>query len=120
TMDSVLPRDQRNDAIIYHANDLTSSYIRNDGNGKFTIKQLPVQAQLSMLCGMQVEDYDNDGNLDVVINGNDFSTEVNTGRYNALNGLVMKGDGNGNFKALSILQSGIYIPGNGKSLVQLQ
>ena len=40
------------------------------------------------------------------------------GRYDALNGLVLKGDGKGNFKPLSILQSGIYIPGNGKALVK--
>ncbi|MDE3145578.1 MAG: RNA-binding protein, partial [Bacteroidota bacterium] len=40
------------------------------------------------------------------------------GPYDALNGLVLQGDGKGNFSPLSILQSGIYIPGNGKSLVQ--
>jgi hypothetical protein len=32
----------------------------------------------------------------------------------------MKGDGKGNFKSLSMLQSGIYIPGNGKALVSLK
>jgi len=120
TMDSVLPADQRKDAIIYHANNLASSYLRNDGNGKFTLQKLPVQAQLSTLCGISVADFDGDGNLDVVINGNDYGTEVNTGRYDALNGLMLKGDGNGNFSALTVMQSGIYIPGNGKSLVQLR
>lgn len=120
TMDSVLPATERKDAIIYRANDLASAYLRNEGNGKFTLQQLPMQAQLSMLCGMSVADFDGDGNLDVVINGNDYGTEVGTGRYDALNGLLMKGDGQGNFKALTIMESGIYIPGNGKSLVQLR
>ena len=32
---------------------------------------------------------------------------------------MLKGDGRGNFKPLSILESGIYIPGNGKALVKL-
>ncbi|QEC68471.1 RNA-binding protein [Panacibacter ginsenosidivorans] len=120
TMDSVLLADQRKDAIIYHANNLKSCYIRNDGNGKFTLQPLPMQAQLSMLCGMAVEDFDGDGNLDVVINGNDYGTDVSTGRYDALNGLFMKGDGKGNFVPQTILQSGIYIPGNGKALVKLR
>ena len=40
-------------------------------------------------------------------------------RYDAFNGLLLKGDGAGGFKPLSILQSGIYIPGNGKALVKL-
>jgi hypothetical protein len=33
---------------------------------------------------------------------------------------MLKGDGKGGFKAQSILQSGIYIPGNGKALVKLR
>jgi len=65
-------------------------------------------------------DFDGDGNLDVMINGNDFGTEVSVGRYDALNGLMLKGDGKGNFSPQSILQSGIYIPGDGKALVKLQ
>jgi hypothetical protein len=120
TMDSVLTEEQRKDAIIYHANNLRSGYIRNDGNGKFTLQPLPMQAQLSMLCGMAIDDFDGDGNLDVVINGNDYGTDVSTGRYDALNGLFMKGDGKGNFAPQTILQSGIYIPGNGKALVKLR
>ncbi len=55
-----------------------------------------------------------------MINGNDYGTEVSTGRYDALNGLLLKGNGKGGFVAQSILQSGIYIPGNGKALVKLR
>jgi hypothetical protein len=102
------------------ANYLQSSIILNNGNGKFTIRPLPVQAQFSALNGMAVEDFDGDGNLDVAINGNDFGTEVFIGRYDAMNGLLLKGDGAGNFRPLSILESGIYIPGNGKALAMLQ
>ena len=120
TMDSVLSDDDKKDAIIYRANNLASCYIRNDGNGKFTMQQLPIQAQLSMLCGMSVNDFDGDGNLDIIMNGNDYSTEVGTGRADAFNGLMLKGDGKGNFIPQTILQSGIYVPGNGKSLVQLK
>jgi hypothetical protein len=72
------------------------------------------------LNGMVTDDIDGDGNLDIVINGNDYGTEVTTGRYDALNGLVLKGDGKGGFSTQSILQSGIYIPGNGKSLAKLR
>jgi len=119
TMDDVLPADMRKDAIRLKANMLQSVYLRNEGGGKFKIIPLPTQAQISELCGMAVDDFDGDGNLDVVINGNDYGTELTTGRYDALNGLMMKGDGKGNFMPLSILQSGIYIPGNGKALVKV-
>src|SRR5581483_11471311 len=101
------------------ANTLESGYLRNDGHGKFTMIPLPTQAQISELCGMTVDDFDGDGNLDVIINGNDYGTELTTGRYDALNGLMLKGDGKGNFRPLTIMQSGIYIPGNGKALVKV-
>ncbi|SFP61713.1 FG-GAP-like repeat-containing protein [Parafilimonas terrae] len=120
TIDSVLNEEDKKDALIYRANNFASCFIKNDGNGKFTMEQLPAIAQISTLCGMSVEDYDGDGNLDVVINGNNYGIEVSTGRSDALNGLMLKGDGKGNFMAVSILQSGIYIPGNGKSITALK
>jgi hypothetical protein len=69
---------------------------------------------------METGDFDGDGNLDVVINGNDYGSDATIGRYDALNGLMLKGDGKGNFKSLSIVQSGIYIPGDGKALVKFR
>ena len=118
TMQDVLPEDQRKGAVRLKANYLQSCFLRNDGNGKFTVIPLPKEAQVSVLNGLVVEDFDGDGNLDVAISGNDYGTEVSTGQYDALNGLVLMGDGKGNFKPLSILKSGFYIPGNGKALVK--
>lgn len=120
TMDKLFPAEQFKQAQRVEANTFQSVYLRNDGNGTFTMSELPQQAQFSALNGISVADFDGDGNLDVAINGNDYGTEVSVGRYDALNGLVLKGDGKGNFKALSILQSGIFLPGNGKALVQLR
>ena len=118
TMEDVLSPEQRKNALRLKANYLQSAYLRNDGNGKFTMIPLPKEAQVSVLNGMVAEDFDGDGNLDVAINGNDYGTEVSQGRYDALNGLILKGDGKGDFKPMSILQSGIYIPGDGKALVK--
>ena len=119
-MDQVLLPEQQKTAQRLAANNFQSVYLRNDGKGKFSLLPLPQQAQFSILNGMAVADYDGDGNLDIAINGNDYGTEVSVGRYDALNGLVLKGDGKGNFQSLSILQSGIFLPGNGKALVQLR
>ncbi len=120
TINDILTPEQRKGALRLNANTLQSCFLRNEGNGKFTMIPLPKEAQVSVLNGLVVDDFDGDGNLDVAINGNDYGTEVSIGRYDALNGLMLKGDGKGNFKPLSILQSGIYIPGNGKALVKLQ
>ena len=120
TLDELIADFYKGNILRMQAVNLKSSFIRNDGNGRFTMISLPEQAQFSMINGMVAEDFDGDGNLDVIISGNDYGTEVSIGRYDALNGLFLKGDGKGNFRALSILESGIYLPGNGKSLVMLQ
>jgi hypothetical protein len=80
---------------------------------------LPVEAQFSAVNGMVADDFDGDGNLDVLLNGNDYSTSVGIGQYDAFYGLLLKGDGAGGFKPLSMLESGVCIPGNGKALVKL-
>jgi hypothetical protein len=120
TIDELFSQDALKNSLVLRANYFKSSFLRNDGNNKFTLIPLPVQAQISSLNGMITDDVDGDGNLDVVINGNDWGTEVSTGRYDALNGLVLMGDGKGNFISQSIRESGIYIPGNGKALVKLK
>jgi hypothetical protein len=120
TMHDVLNDDQRNNALILQATNFESCLLKNDGKGRFSVIPLPMEAQVSNLCGMVVDDFNGDGNLDVVVNGNDYGTDVSVGRYDALNGLYLEGDGKGNFSAKSILQSGIFIPGNGKALVKLR
>ncbi len=120
TMDSIITPAMRNGAIRLKATMLKSCYLRNDGNGKFTMIPLPLQAQVSPLNGMIVDDFNGDENLDVLMNGNDFGTDVSIGRYDSFNGLLLKGDGKGGFQPLTIQESGIYIPGNGKALVKLR
>ncbi|MEP6467384.1 MAG: VCBS repeat-containing protein, partial [Parafilimonas sp.] len=107
-------------ALHLQANNFNSCYIENLGNGKFAIHPLPAIAQVAPAFGMILDDFNNDGNLDVMICGNDFGNEVSNGRYDGMNGLVLLGDGQGNFNPQTILQSGIYIPGNAKALVKLK
>ncbi|MCO5946426.1 VCBS repeat-containing protein [Mucilaginibacter flavidus] len=120
TMQDLLSAEQMKSALRLKATELRSCYFRNDGEGKFTMVPLPVDAQVSALNGMVADDFDGDGNLDLLINGNDFGTDVTLGRYDALNGLLLKGNGKGGFTPLSIAGSGIYLPGNGKALVKLK
>ena len=106
-------------AIKFQANNLQSCYIENQGNGKFKLKPLPLAAQLAPVYGMVADDVDNDGNLDLLLTGNDYGMEPLSGRHDAFNGLYLKGDGKGNFKELTIAQSGFFVKGDGKALVKL-
>lgn len=120
SFDHVFTPQELENAIRYTANNFRSCLIRNNGNGTFTMEPLPAMAQYSAINGMITDDFDGDGNLDICMSTNDYGTMPSYGRYDALNGLVLRGDGKGKFIPLSILQSGVFIPQNGKALVKLR
>lgn len=101
------------------ANNFHSCWIENKGNMQFTLHPLPAQAQWAPVYGIVAADFNGDGNTDIALNGNEYSMAPALGRYDGLNGLVLQGDGKGNFLPLSILKSGFYVPGNGKAAAQL-
>jgi hypothetical protein len=115
----VLDKEAQNKALVLRATTFESCYVQNNGNGAFEMKQLPPQAQWSPINGMIADDVDGDGFLDLLAVGNDYGNEVVNGRYDALNGLVLLGDGSGNFRALPLPQAGFLVPGDAKGLVKL-
>ncbi|GAB3881814.1 VCBS repeat-containing protein [Spirosoma agri] len=119
SIDKLLTPEEREKALVLEANYLQSAYIENKGNGAFAIHPLPTPAQMGPIFGMVADDVDHDGNLDVMLVGNDYSGEVMMGRYDALNGMWLRGNGKGEFAPQSIATSGFYVPGNAKGLAQL-
>lgn len=115
----ILREDERKKALVATANYFPTALIRNNGRGSFSLHPLPYQAQWSPVFGIVADDFNQDGHADLLLSGNDFGTETVTGQYDAMNGLVLQGNGKGDFKSLSILESGIHIPYSGKSLVKL-
>ncbi|MCF2498497.1 FG-GAP-like repeat-containing protein [Dyadobacter chenhuakuii] len=119
SLPEILKPEELKDALHVSATWMKSSYMENLGNGKFAVRELPVQAQVAPIFGMIADDFDQDGNLDVLLTGNDYGSEVSVGRYDAFYGLVLKGDGKGNFKPLNLAQGGYAAMGNAKGLVKL-
>jgi hypothetical protein len=120
TIDQVLTPEDLSGALILEANHMESSFVENLGGGKFSLTPLPRLAQVAPLNGMVTTDVNEDGNLDVVLVGNDYGNEVFAGRYDALSGLVLVGNGKGSFEPLPSARSGFYVKGDAKALVKLQ
>ena len=76
-------------------------------------------AQLSSINKFVVHDFNNDGNLDVVLAGNLYNPEVETPRNDALFGLYLQGDGTGNFNTKTMMRSGLKIVGDVRDMESL-
>lgn len=116
SIDQLLTPNEKKDALVLRASNLTTSYVENLGQGQFKLKGLPLQVQVAPVNGMVVSDYNDDGNLDVAMVGNNFSNEVFVGRYDAFTGLVLLGNGNGDFEVVKSSESKFYVPGDAKGL----
>jgi hypothetical protein len=118
TQDFFSPQDLSG-ALILKANHVASAYIENLGNGKFQIIDLPLLAQTAPVNGIVVDDINDDGNLDIMMVGNDYGNEPTAGRYDAFTGLILIGNGNGDFKVIPSRTSGFSVNGDGKALAKL-
>ncbi|MFN4144363.1 MAG: FG-GAP-like repeat-containing protein [Runella sp.] len=118
TYENLLTPEELKSALVLEANLLASCYVENKGNGNFELRPLPILAQVAPINGMVVEDFDRDGFLDVMLVANDYGNETSAGRYNASNGLMLRGDGKGNFTPLTQTQTGFFVPFNAKALAQ--
>jgi enediyne biosynthesis protein E4 len=119
TLEDVLLPEELKDALHLTANQMASCYIENLGNSKFKNTPLPTLVQVAPVNGMVTDDVNGDGNLDVVMVGNDYGNEVFVGRYDAFTGLVLLGDGQGKFNVMPSAKSGFYVKGDAKALAKI-
>jgi hypothetical protein len=99
---------------------MESSVLMNNAKGGFTMRALPVEAQLSPMYGIAVDDFDGDGNADILMGGNFYESKPEAGIYDASYGLMLKGDGKGGFTALRAQQSGICTRGAIRDIVPIK
>jgi hypothetical protein len=118
TMDGLIA-EMKVKPVVFEAATFQTSYLENKGKEGWILKPLPVEAQFAPAYGIAAGDYNSDGHLDIILTGNSYAPDVLTGRYDAFKGLLLTGDGSGNFKPLKVQQSGLLIEGNAKSLAAL-
>ncbi len=96
-------------SIMKQSNIAESVIAIQEKGGKFTIKKLPYQVQLSCVCGISCTDVNNDGNMDIILGGNNFEFKPQYSRLDANYGSVLLGDGKLGFKWQDYNTSGFFI-----------
>ncbi|NIJ52718.1 VCBS repeat-containing protein [Dyadobacter arcticus] len=119
SFDDLLTADETKDAYSAEATYLQSAYIENTGNGNFKVRALPVEAQKAPVFGIVIGDVNADGHKDVILTGNFYPNEVHMGRQDASTGLLLLGNGKGNFTPIPCAKSGLMIHGDARNSIFL-
>jgi hypothetical protein len=113
--EDIFSEEQRKGTLKLEANTLASSVLINQG-GRFELKELPVEAQFSPIYAICIEDIDLDNKKDLIIGGNLYKVKPEAGRYDASEGLFLKGKGDATFSSVPNRYSGIDIDGQVRDL----
>lgn len=106
-----LTRAQRMDAHTF-----ASAYAKNNGDGSFSLKALPLAAQVAPIFAFAVLDTDGDGKSEVLATGNFYNAHPALGRYDASRGHFLKMKPGGDFEAIDFQKSGFASNGEGRGL----
>ncbi|HYG39629.1 MAG TPA: VCBS repeat-containing protein [Cytophagales bacterium] len=115
-MTDVFNTEQLEKALVLRASSLATTVFINEGSKGFSALNLPLEAQLSPVYGIEVTDLNHDQISDIILGGNLYSVKPEAGRYDALKGLILTGDGKGGFKSNSSQQSGLNVPGETRDI----
>lgn len=109
SIEDIYGKDQIEEALHFEVNTFASLIALSDNAEEYKIEELNIEAQFSPINRFIVADFNSDSKQDIILGGNMYHTEVETPRYDAGRGLFLQGNGDGSFKALPVVKSGIYI-----------
>ncbi|WP_375324135.1 VCBS repeat-containing protein [Flagellimonas sp. GZD32] len=107
-------------AVELMANHDQTSYFQNDGKGNFSMADLPWQTQMAPIKCMITSNPNGGQNTSIFMIGNDYGNEAFIGRYDAFNGGVLVGDGQGGFEFKDAQESGFKVTGDGKDMILVE
>lgn len=111
TIQELLPKDKVKSAQVKQIDYFKSVIAINDGKGNFTLKETPLETQLSSVCAVYVGDINGDEKPDIITGGNNFNFLPQYGRIDGSYGEVLLNKGNMNFETVRFPHSGLFIKG---------
>jgi enediyne biosynthesis protein E4 len=106
-------------ARMVEVNTFESVFIENIGGGKFALKYLPKEVQVSKIMSSAFIDIDTDGKLELLMGGNLYGVSTYQGRYDASYGHVLAYV-NGEWKSKNNIETGFVLDGEVRDIKQVQ
>jgi len=119
-IEDIFPAADIQQAQVREAHTFASAVALNNGNGTFTLRQLPIEAQFAPIYASLAGDFDGDGKADLLIGGNLYGVAPVLGRADASYGLMLHGDGAGNFTSVDMVASNFAVDGEVRDLKLLR
>jgi hypothetical protein len=120
TINDIFSKQQLSKAKTFSCNQLASGILFNNGDEHFEFKPFPLQAQFSKMYSAITDDFDNDGENDILIAGNFFSYKTELGKDDSGLGLLIKADKNRNIQTIDPSESGCYIDGDVRAMTEIK
>ncbi len=110
---------QLNSAQHFRVKDFSTIILKNQGQGQYDKQVLPISSQLSTTNDILIEDFNQDGNLDILLAGNLYVSEVETPRADAGIGQLLLGDGDFNFTPIAYNESGLLLNDDVRKIITI-
>ncbi|MCB0663004.1 MAG: VCBS repeat-containing protein [Saprospiraceae bacterium] len=110
TIDEVFSEKELQDAMELPAYTFANTWFKNDGNGKFEAIPLPRAAQKAPANAILLDDVDGNGSQDIILVGNQYGLEIETGPIDGNKGVLILND-KGTFTVVSNADSGLDASG---------
>ena len=116
TFDNIFTKNNQENMLKLTCDETKSCWFENTGNGKFIKHALPMEAQFAPVNAIVCDDVDGDGFKDLLLAGNDYQSDVITGRYDASYGCFLKGSSKKIFTNIPGVKSGFILKGDVKDM----
>ncbi len=116
TYESLLTEAEREGALAYQVTHLESAILWNEDRG-FRFDALPLEAQVAPVFKALAHDMTGDGHQDIWLGGNFYELKPQVGRHDANRGLLLRGDGQGQFEPVPQAETGLHIDGQVRDAV---
>ncbi len=120
TLTDIFTKEELKDAGHLEVNYLKTAYFESDAQGKFKEKALPKEAQLSPVFSITQVDFNGDGFQDLLLCGNINKARLRFGKSDANYGLLLQGNGKGEFTYVPQHKSGLEVKGDVRSVLHIE
>ncbi|MDR6196765.1 VCBS repeat-containing protein [Siphonobacter sp. SORGH_AS_0500] len=120
TLTDIFTPEELQGSTKLSANTLQTTLWLQTPKGTFQEQALPIQAQLAPVFTVTSLDFDQDGKKDLLLCGNVNKARLRFGNCNANDGVLLKGDGKGQFQYIPQRKSGFLLRGDVRSVLPLE